>query len=222
MAVNAFSKNMWGAARGNGTGMEVQRADLWVVTFDEVVKHLKSLQRKNIPDYSEMSLYANTVSFPDTKTGAEAFYNFNTPVFFPTYDLPTEPVRITFHFDASEFDVGTPSGSKIYSFLLAWRQLVRIGRGDFGAEEGLLMSETRNATIVNNRLFVPKFRFDIPVHFLKGTPDATTLTPEQSETILLSKAWLSSVQLSEIGHANASALVSVTAQLYCESISKKV
>jgi len=151
---------------------------------------------------------------------------------FPGYDEPVGAVRLVFYQDTA----ANKRGSKILHLLSIWRALVRIGRDPSIASSasGSIPTDPRDGLGLPDDLDFFwqggveggfRYRFDLPVWFYQGIQNRggnwdDTITMKPAAGYRIGRAWLSSIQPSEITYVGGSTLVTLQTELFPETISE--
>src|SRR5690606_18471819 len=93
------SDNVWGKVGG----LEAQRADLWVLDMEQVLRGVRQhlAGRLQLPENNSSTHYARMIAFPETRINEYEVKSLNTPKLYPGFDEPTMSVRIDFLVDAA-------------------------------------------------------------------------------------------------------------------------
>ena len=222
MRKNEWQSNPWGVTA------EVQRADLWRINFSNVLGKLRAYQLFTNGEFCgiDPEFYAQSLVLPAQTVRPEVVRRDSRPYNMPSWDEPLDAIRLTLL-----ADVGTRrqenSGftSEVVKLFTAWRALVRSGRGGMSLEDSFALSGV-NFSVADISM-VSLYAFDIPVYLLKGgipdsTGDRTTAVDsstdlDDSTTLKLVSAWLSSIQFGELSHVNGGPL-SLSLTLYADDI----
>jgi hypothetical protein len=154
-------RNTWGSA---GNTDNPQRADLWVVDLQSVVRGLNAAIVANptfdIAQLVELPLYfAQSIALPELKVTPAEFGRDSNPHQMPLNDEATGMVRIVFYMDSP----GNQARSKVYQLLDTWRTFVRAGRPTFGSENGIPLYTTSDKVTYST-----DHAFNISVQLLRG------------------------------------------------------
>jgi len=214
-----FTENTW----GTGNGPDIQRTDLWRVDFSEPLEYLRSLpprlfqsvglQYSNLPQESSCDAYR--IAFPATKIRTMYVIQDTVPQQFPSYVETLDTVRVDFRHSDQE------GHSPVYTFLQAWRCLVRMGR---------VGQTTEPAFLLPSESFRPLFRFNIPVYLLNGLnsdedfenfdADASSgvksLNLNASYTLI--DSWLSGIQQGALNKQASAQAHDITAMLQVREV----
>jgi len=204
-------ENIWAKA---GSGLEPQRADLWIIDFREATYALTKT-------HFATHFFAASVSLPPLSIKAEEFRKGSVPYMLPGFDEAPGPVTINFI-----HDIGTNGGqnevtdiyrSEMYKFLNLWRRAARAGRGGMSEEDVPVLDAN----------YKHSYRFDVSLNMvrpddLEGVTDDTDLEKQHNMTIsskyVLKKAWLSSLKISDLNYANGNQYVTIAAVFYVEDV----
>lgn len=197
--------NTWGILGG----LEAQRADLWQVDLSQPLDYLRSMPDGLVPGFSksvlpngpEFMAYAQRISLPAAQVTLWKQTVGTVPRQMPHYQQELEQIRLELIHD-------TPDDfkqSSVYTALAAWLALGRLGR-----DGGLAAGKLPHAG------YRPNFRHDVPIRLLVGTADGTALQPYSQ--LILRRAWLAGLQLSELDAQTGNSFHTVTAVLYAAGI----
>ena len=227
-------KNPWGVA---DTGMEIQRNDMWSIHLSEIISTPttsdtppdnlisvlgSSLGSTNLVADDNLQFFAKSITFPDVRTGNEAFLSGDIWRSFPTYDEAIQSVRIVFTMDAND---PVTYKSKILTILYRWRALCRVGRTginqytDLDNDSGKWKSGNGGNLLLETATSKPIYRFDIPIRMFVGNDADTPINGIYTSTkAKLRGAWLQAYQVSELTQDGTPNAVTVTATFYCDEI----
>lgn len=219
-------KNPWGQI------LDQQRADLWRVNLASSrairnggsITMLESLKAtySAMPAaqfLSQMSeedfdFFPLSVAIPELRIVPEAFTNTeNQPAPLPGFDEPVGGVRMVFRVETSE----PGRVSRIIQLLQCWRDAARAGRSTGQNDVPMLLP---------GGVF-PVFRFDVVVRLYAGARllsdrnfayNKFQLVMPPSFTVLLSKAWVSAINVSDLDYSKNGEGVTVTATLFPANI----
>jgi hypothetical protein len=212
MGRTAWQVNPWGKT------LEPQRADLWVVKFDNVVTSFQrhGLFQSDLPSVPT-AVYAQSVSLPEQAVRAEIVRRDSRQYHMPSWDAPLDAITMTFL-----LDTGGPRVPGLISLLSAWRAVVRAGRGPVSAENSFTLSPAYSTFSLSD--VRPLHAYDIPIFLLKGyevdkvnLDNLSNFNLQLSATLVLVNCWLAGYKYDELSYASGKA-ATVTATFYADDI----
>lgn len=209
MATNP-SANPWGRS---DTTNDLQRADLWEIDFDTVIKTFTSLCILDSfsgvgPNGIGTKYYAKDVELPERRVGVEVVRRDSRPFSFPGWDEPVGCLKVTFRVDITQD--GSVYQSQIYKFLDAWRSVVRSGRGPMSSEPNFVTDDTWRPPYAQNFL----------VNMLTGASDSAG-NPQVSGAFVVVKGWLSSISVGSLSYDKGNEIQTVQATFCCDDFLDK-
>ena len=216
-----FQKNVWGSQAGQ-SGIDAQRADLWLVDMSNVTDGVRNFFPTE--DIDIEPYFAKSVSIPEMRVKAEMVRRDSRAYMMPGFDDPMDAVKIVFLMDARS----DRKSSKIYRLLNLWRKLVRSGRGPLSSESEVALGENyrinyafpinlallRGSTLKTKNVVVPSL---LPP-FTNTHKQVVDQGFEISQQFVLRKAWLSAFKLSDLSYESGTTLATIDATIYAEDV----
>lgn len=166
--------NLWGKAADNG--LEPQRSDLWMVSFDVAIKGIQAAYSSpEVTTPTILPQYVRKVTLPENRLRTEAIRRGSIPFQTPSWDEPLDAVKVQFLLVQDSSD--SEHESVTLSFLNQWLQLTRAGRGlrstqgpSYSQPEAQPLRELPGSP---GKLVMPDFEFDFDLMLLRGAIRAT-------------------------------------------------
>lgn len=174
MALNITTykqRNLWGRqsdVQASDLGLEPQRNDLYMVDFDNALKNVNAVSKKNLAPV--MPHYVRSCTLPEQRTKSEPIRRDSLAYNMPSWDDPLDPVKLVFLMETS-----SGRSSKVIQFLDTWLALTRAGRGS--RANGYYEPDW----LTLNSAYSIDFRFNVNLHFLRGA--STTSNFVQDNTV---------------------------------------
>lgn len=226
-------KNPW----GRPGGLEIQRADLWVLDLEPVREFI--IQRNRAAGVSQSlpydtRFYARQVQLPEDRMDTKVVMRGSNRYHMPDYDQPLGEIRVEFIHDApaavfpQEVMITTPPeempGSLIFRVIYAWREMARVARGERTSPSTDVVELDLAPMRINERGPLT-YRFDIDCHLLRGSIEQfVAMENEEDRRELktaslyrLHRAWCAGVQLGTLNY-QGSELMTLSASLFAEAI----
>jgi len=231
---SAIAKNPWGVV----PRYEAQRTDLWLLDLSGVCTALHLLLRSQggtigalanaLPNANDAVFFGSSVVFPEQTVSSIVSKRDSRVYNSPAEDAALGAARITFITDADAD--GSAGRSRLGALLEAWRLVVRAGRGSVATGGQSLSLAEASAT----GSLIPDYAHNISVLLLRGISQdlagdlvsgrstlsnaASTAVLDVAEQRVLVRAWVSTIQSSDLRYTGGANSLEYQTSIFAEDI----